>query len=588
MRIDYEEEALSFMGMNDKDEEGNLLDYIELGEFSPSDSPLLVHHLSNKRVLQLRSITDLTPTNQAIRSVLYKMRFKSFEEYKKQTKKDATIKQGDIIGTGEAISFNTTDIKGYMAYLSKAAPDLQSFFFTRLNSRIAEDTRKRHTHILGGSGSGKTELLKLLLYSYIRKKDYCTTVIFEPHGDLCEEVSLFKEFAEKEGEESNLVYLNADLDAGFTPCINPFEVKDKSSQDIDRMCQVLKEAFAMIISDDGANAFSTQMAAILVPCLAVLLETDDTDIRDLQRFMDDNQNEDLVDIGKRSRNPEHRNFFLNKFDAKSYNQTKLSLYTKLQTLFGSPNFMAFITGKSTVDIEALLDSKKTIVISLSKGVLGDDTGRALGRFIVAMIQGYIKKRQKIPKNQRIPVHCFIDEFQNYISPKVREILEELRKYGLHLTLANQFMDQVSDSSLKKSLRANTKVKIFGIVEDDDLKTAADTMKVDKEAIEKLDTGQFYVKSGKNPSFKLYAPTFLLGKRHRMTWEEWDYTKKKQLERYYKPRYAQRTTETQSEGINPDEYMKDAPNQAKVIQQGEQKARSKKSKAIIPKFQINDE
>ena len=64
---------------------------------------------------------------------------------------------------------------------------------------------------------------------------------------------------------------------------------------------------------------------------------------------------------------------------------------------------------------------------------------ALGRFIVALVQSIAINRANIPIEYRMPVNLFIDEFQNYTTKSVKAILEESRKYSLHITLASQML-----------------------------------------------------------------------------------------------------------------------------------------------------
>jgi type IV secretory pathway VirB4 component len=61
------------------------------------------------------------------------------------------------------------------------------------------------------------------------------------------------------------------------------------------------------------------------------------------------------------------------------------------------------------------------------------------------------QRSNIPPEFRVPTYLFIDEFQNFISADIEKGLTQLRKYGLHLILANQYIGQVSSPALQKAL-----------------------------------------------------------------------------------------------------------------------------------------
>jgi len=51
----------------------------------------------------------------------------------------------------------------------------------------------------------------------------------------------------------------------------------------------------------------------------------------------------------------------------------------------------------------------------------------------------------------MPTYLFIDEFQNFISDDIEKALTQLRKYGLHMILSNQYVGQEVSTSLQKAL-----------------------------------------------------------------------------------------------------------------------------------------
>lgn len=86
---------------------------------------------------------------------------------------------------------------------------------------------------------------------------------------------------------------------------------------------------------------------------------------------------------------------------------------------------------------------------------------ALGRMMVAQVLAYGFQQAERPESQRIPVSLIIDECQNFLSADIDLALTELRKYGLHLTLAQQFVGQDMSTKIKQTVLSNCAVKIFG-------------------------------------------------------------------------------------------------------------------------------
>jgi hypothetical protein len=178
---------------------------------------------------------------------------------------------------------------------------------------MPERDRQRHTYVLGKSGSGKSELLKLLVYGYLRKPGSATVVVIDPHGDLAEEIARFKEHRKSD----RLIYIDPYLDGsgGRMPTLNPFELRDTGPQAIDIAAQSMLEAFKQILHN---TALTLQMEALLIPCVSVLLNRRGSTLLDLQRFMNDQRNGDLVRLGARFDNPAQRLFFRDRFYAKTF------------------------------------------------------------------------------------------------------------------------------------------------------------------------------------------------------------------------------------------------------------------------------
>jgi len=133
-------------------------------------------------------------------------------------------------------------------------------------------------------------------------------------------------------------------------------------------------------------------------------------------------------------------------------------------------FSAFITNstmrniigqtKSSFDVFDAMQTKKILMINLSKGTIGDINSELLGLVLVSKIQIAAMRRQKVEKDKRADFFMYIDEFQNYITPSIESILSEARKYRLGMILAHQYLGQLekSDALTKSSL--NLKNAIF--------------------------------------------------------------------------------------------------------------------------------
>lgn len=512
---------------------------VYVGDIQAQDTEQAIISVMNEYLALVQEALDIPGLSDDERRKIKDRDFPSYKNYIEAFSSDKHLINKHFPGyapdaaRAHYISNFEPTIQGYISALKKSGLKISSFFLRKLALLIPEADRIKHTYICAATGSGKSELLKMIIYSYLRKPGYCTTVIIEPHGDLCEEVARFKENMTTDAgivQSRNMIYIDPALDDDYTPSINPFQVKDKSEKNIDAVSQALYLAFEELLK---STTLSNQMKAVLIPCICVLLRMENASIDDLQIFMDDEKNGHLVNLGRQSPNEKHRNFFINGFHNKSYVTTKQSIYTKVQSLLNSPSFANFISKRSTFDLEEALNGKGLIIFNLSKGKMGDDSSEAAGRFIVAMIQGIIKKRVWEDKADRVPVHMYIDECQNYVSPSIETVLTELRKYGLHLTLANQFIGQNMDVQFKNALLSSTNIKIIGANSASTLSILAKETGADFDELQKLSVGEFYIKCGKDRKpFKLYVPRFLEGNKNSMSSSEWKDVLREQKAYYY--------------------------------------------------------
>ncbi|MBI3887606.1 type IV secretory system conjugative DNA transfer family protein [Candidatus Microgenomates bacterium] len=100
--------------------------------------------------------------------------------------------------------------------------------------------------------------------------------------------------------------------------------------------------------------------------------------------------------------------------------------------------------KSSFNFREVMDQKKILIINLAKGLIGEENSSFLGSLIVPQILRASLSRQDVPMEKRTPFYLYVDEFQNFATPDFAVILSEARKYGLALTVGNQFMSQIED------------------------------------------------------------------------------------------------------------------------------------------------
>jgi hypothetical protein len=123
-------------------------------------------------------------------------------------------------------------------------------------------------------------------------------------------------------------------------------------------------------------------------------------------------------------------------------------------------------GATTLDLGAVLDGGLAL-IRLPKGVLGDETVRLLGSFVVAKTWQAASARAKLGRARR-DASLYMDEAHNFLTLpySLEEMLAEARHYHLSLVLAHQNLAQLPND-LREGISANARNKIFFTVSPED-------------------------------------------------------------------------------------------------------------------------
>jgi len=95
-------------------------------------------------------------------------------------------------------------------------------------------------------------------------------------------------------------------------------------------------------------------------------------------------------------------------------------------------------------IRDIMDQKKILLMKVSKGLLGEENSSLIGAMFITKLYQAAMERADTPEEERTDFYLYVDEFQNFATDTFAEILSEARKYRLNLTLAHQYMGQLSD------------------------------------------------------------------------------------------------------------------------------------------------
>lgn len=442
-----------------------------------------------------------------------------------------------------------TDFEKWKNFVLANDTVTRHFFRIPLSAYLDINAFNRHGYITGMTGSGKTEFQKLLIHYIITKMmpndPTAGGVLIDPHGDISKQVAQFKECYGND----RVLYLDASLYDHLSWSIDIFKSYSSSELENETYANYLGSAIEEMIPKASTTA---QMDTILKPCLCVLFNRPNSDLEDLQRFMLDGENEDLIELGKQLSNRAQADFFKNGFTLEKYKTTKEAIYTRIQSLRNSRHFSRNVNRAGTLDIEKELNNGKFLIFNLSKSTYGDEQViGAIGRLILAQINGMGYRRDKMPISKRPKSYIIVDECRFFIGTSIKSTLADLRKYNVRIILTSQIIGQEMSPELVKMVLSNTGVKVTGLNKDYSYSVIEKNTGVSREELNKLSVGKFSISidSGKKryKPFTIKAPTYCLDNHNSMGLEKWKETIKRKRHGYTK------ITELEAKYVNEDTY-----------------------------------
>jgi hypothetical protein len=126
------------------------------------------------------------------------------------------------------------------------------------------------------------------------------------------------------------------------------------------------------------------------------------------------------------------------------------------------DFVRSVVGRpdSSFDMGQVLDGGICLV-RVPKGILGDETARLLGSFVVAKVWQTAAHRARLGQAARVDASLVVDECQNFLHlPRsFDEMLAEARGYRLSMVLAHQHLGQLP-KELREAVSSNARTKVW--------------------------------------------------------------------------------------------------------------------------------
>lgn len=356
---------------------------------------------------------------------------------------------------------------------------------------LTKSERERHQFVVGGTGSGKTTMLKYQIVQDIQNGK--GVAIVDPHGDLAEELL---EYIPKE-RKKDLIYLNPD-DLEHPIGVNLLELPEGLEgndllREKDRVTESVVSVMRKIFSEDDSGGHRIEY--ILRNTVHTALTLDKPTLFTIFRLLNDGK---FAKTAIKNLEDEDLKAFWKNELGKAGSMQKVKMAAGITTKIGRFLFSASARAmlgqeKSTINFDEILDGK-ILICNFSKGRLGEDTSMLFGVTILAKIQLAALKRSEKKQSERKSFYLYVDEFQNFATMSFTQMLSEARKYKVFLTMAEQSTQQQDDQKMVNIILANVGTVVAfrtGSPKDEELLLPLFEPYVEKGEISNLPAYNFY-------------------------------------------------------------------------------------------------
>jgi hypothetical protein len=328
---------------------------------------------------------------------------------------------------------------------------------------LSEDDRLRHLYIIGQTGTGKTGLMRAMISQDIKAGNGCCFI--DPHGNDIHGI-----LAEVPPERSgDVIYFDpADLSRPFGLNMLEYDASrpEQKTFIVNEMLMIFRRLYG-----DVPESMGPMFEQYFRNATQLVMEdpSSGSTLLDVPRVLADKAFRDLK--LSRSMNPVINQFW-NDIATKADGESSLASITPYITNkfddFTANDFLRPIIGQqeSSFNFRNVIDSKKILLVNLSKGRLGEKNANLLGLLVVGKLFMAALSRADSPRAVFPPFYLYIDEFQNVTTDSIPGILSEARKYKLSLTMAHQFLKQIEEKTRDAVFGNVGSMAIFRVGEED--------------------------------------------------------------------------------------------------------------------------
>jgi hypothetical protein len=343
---------------------------------------------------------------------------------------------------------------------------------TKLPIFVTPDELRTHMHVVGATNVGKSFFLEGIMKQLILEgHGLC---LIDPHGDLYHRMLDFCAYKSIEEPGLHLERRVIPFDIGETKHMLGFNPVQRNARVMTYQVVALMEAIRKCWSADSFVE-TPRLARWLFNTGYAVVDAKATFVQAYD-MVDPKPNAYSNALIRRIQNPRIKAEWewIANMKGTQREERLESTFNKLRE-FTDHEIIRLIVGQhtNTLDFADVLGGRKILLVNLAKqNTISEDNQHLLGTLLVNEILTAAFAR---PAGERVPFYLFLDEFQHFVTKDMCEILDGGRKFGLHLILAHQHLNQLKekDPEVYYSTLTNARLKaVFGGLIDDDLDVLA--------------------------------------------------------------------------------------------------------------------
>lgn len=308
---------------------------------------------------------------------------------------------------------------------------------------LSRAERDKHLYVCGGTGTGKSKFLENLIRQDIKQwhKSKCGMLILDPHGSLYDSLIEW------------LAWNDKILDVPIIPIdlrqddwiVSYNLLRQRETADPAVLVDNITDAMAYVWGQGGTNQtplfarWSGNVMRALYEKKLTLVEAEFLVDR-VEKQIRYAMTSDLQD------KPSRQDWrFADTLNAKDFESQIGSTVNRLQrfirnktmrSMFGQPT--------ASLDLGRALEEGSIILVSLAteRAKVSKENAELFATLLLSDLWTAAQERGK--RDGVKPFYVYLDEFQRFVTPTISDNLDEARGFGLHLTMAHQFPNQLLD------------------------------------------------------------------------------------------------------------------------------------------------